>query len=144
MKSTVKVVINNKFGGFGVSPKALFALIRRDAKCVTKRYWTPSPSDLKKAINGGKKIETPWSESFYEINCGSAIVNIKKGDERVIYTLEADCDRTDPTLVAVVEALGEAANGPSASLKVMTYEYEVNPVIEAVDGRESVELRIKF
>lgn len=53
------------------------------------------------------------------------------------YGYWSDNDRTNPKLVAVVEKLGDAANGPSAKLKVVEIP-EVNWRIDNYDGKEIV------
>ena len=49
-----------------------------------------------------------------------------------------DVQRNDPDLVAVVEGLGERANGPWASLKVVDVPDDVEWFIEEYDGWEHV------
>jgi dephospho-CoA kinase len=49
-----------------------------------------------------------------------------------------ELDRDDPILVRVVEALGEAANGETARLKIVEVPEEVNWKIEEHDGKERV------
>ena len=49
-----------------------------------------------------------------------------------------DPDRAHPSLIKVVEQLGEAANGPGAKLKVVEIPDDVAWQIEEYDGREWV------
>ena len=49
-----------------------------------------------------------------------------------------DLARNDPTLVEVVEQLGQAANGPYAKLKVVTIPDDVEWTIMEYDGWEWV------
>lgn len=47
--------------------------------------------------------------------------------------------RTDPVLVAVVEELGERANGGSARLRIEEFEDDEHFLIEDHDGKERLE-----
>lgn len=49
-----------------------------------------------------------------------------------------DISRSDPRLVAVVEKLGEAANGRHASLKIVEVPDDIEWYIEEYDGVEWV------
>lgn len=49
-----------------------------------------------------------------------------------------DIERNDPDLVSVMEELGEEANGPSASLKVVDVPDDVKWYIRDYDGKETV------
>jgi hypothetical protein len=51
---------------------------------------------------------------------------------------DRDLARDDPDLVAVVEELGNQANGRHAELKVVDIPDDVNWCIEEYDGREWV------
>lgn len=62
---------------------------------------------------------------------------IRRGD--VVYNVDRDeVTRTDPDVVAVVESLGEKANGNCAKLKVVEIPDGVRWEIDEYDGIESV------
>ena len=54
------------------------------------------------------------------------------------YDYNADKKRADPQLVAVVEKLGDDANGNHARLRVVDVPDGVNWRIEEYDGREKI------
>lgn len=56
----------------------------------------------------------------------------------VYYDREAIAVRTDPVLVAVVEAIGQDAPGPYSRLKVVEIPDDVKFNIESYDGAERV------
>jgi hypothetical protein len=49
-----------------------------------------------------------------------------------------DVERNDPDLVAIVEEMGEAANGQYSKLKVVEIPDDVQWIIEDYDGRETI------
>ena len=83
----MKIVINTRYGGFGLSKEAL------------------------------------------------ALFNERSG---TTITYEHDIERNNPTLVEIVEQLGEAAGGNYAELKVVDIPDDVQWQIEEFDGNEWV------
>jgi len=112
----MKVVINQDFGGFGLSKEAFELLLQRkgiEYEVIEDRMF------------GFIR------ESFY--HKGHA------GDDKY-YLSDYDFydNRTDEDLIAVVEELGEYANGWAASLKVVEIPEGVEWYIEENDGREHI------
>lgn len=68
------------------------------------------------------------------INPGEWNDRIKMFDEFI----EHELSRSDPTLVKIVEEMGEDANGSYAELAVVEIPDDVNWYIEEYDGREWV------
>jgi len=106
---TTKIVINRCYGGFGLSRRAV--LLARELSGNPK--W------------GGWCIKGDVGESgevcHYDFgHCGSV-------------------SRTDPHLVAVVGALGDAANGECARLEVVELPKGTVYKIEEYDGMERIE-----
>ena len=52
-----------------------------------------------------------------------------------------DTPRTDPDLIAVVEEMGDAANGRCASLEIVDLEPGTHYFIDEYDGYESIQTR---
>ena len=100
--ATISVVINTRFGGFGLSREAAEAVLKR--KGIEYRIETDRNN------MGYPYIGTGWDTA----------VDI--------------CERYDPDLVAVVQELGERANGASAQLKIVKFEIGVE--IDNYDGKE--------
>jgi hypothetical protein len=105
-----KVAINRCWGGFGLSEAAVFALAaRKNVKLYVKDPDSYFPTYF-------------TSEDFNYDN----------------YFDTRPEKRDDPDLVAVVENLGEKANGRHASLKVVDVPDDVDWYIHDYDGMESV------
>jgi hypothetical protein len=132
----MKVVINSCYGGFGVSAEALKELVLVNAKCI--RSMTPE-----------KFYGKGWKEDFdYErksfIDIGDGFFSHKdafyvfRGD-RFLYDLNNNDEfRSDKDLVAVVEKLGEEANGQFSKLKVVEIPDGISFEINDYDGMESI------
>ena len=134
----MKVVINKCYGGFGLSPLAIVEL----AKLKGRECWF---FDAKFRTHGGKttyqpltmaEASTAFCPHAFDVPDPNAV------DEELLWEQHAidsrPEDRTDPDLVAVVETLGEAANGRHAKLRIIEIPDGVNWEIDEYDGMESV------
>lgn len=143
----MKVVINTCFGGFSLSPLAIQEIAKRKGKdCYFFKHDynsnTYSPLTLEEAM------EERWSVFAYTVpNPNDYRLNEK--DEDGLYrsankrSEEISLDsrpenRSDPDLVAVVEALGKRANGSCADLAVVEIPDGVDYEIDEYDGNEHI------
>jgi hypothetical protein len=103
----MKVVINRKFGGFGLSQEALIELQKRltpDSEiAINEEVWPDNPE-------APSKLFVLWD---HEVST-----------------------RSNPQLIEVVEELGSRANGSYAALKIVEIPDDVDVVIEEYDGDE--------
>jgi hypothetical protein len=112
----MKVVINTCFGGFGLSNEAFELLLQR------------------KGIEYDTVKETAFGLEMYNFYAKG-----RAGDDQAYLSDYAFYDnRSDKDLVAVVEELGEKANGHSADLKIVEIPDDVNWYIHEYDGLEHV------
>ncbi len=127
----MKVVINNCFGGFGLSDAAYERLIEL-------------------GVPVQKHIEQERGEDgFYKpqpLNDGEVIFDRRlSGDPRFLdmlghyWDMWIEDNRTHPLLVQIVEELGEKANGRCASLVIVKIPDGTNYHIEEYDGQESID-----
>lgn len=107
----MKIVLNGCYGGFGLSNDAVREILKR------------------KNVSFYEKVSQYNGIEFYETDT-----------DNYIY-LEGDIDRTDPDLVAVVEKLGEKANGRASRLYIKYIPPGTAYLIDEYDGRESIECR---
>ena len=109
-RALVKIVINGDYGGFSLSDEAILEYGKR------------------KGLNLVKDENTNWSISIF----------YKESVAKENYFEDREIPRNDPDLVSVVEALGEAANGFAANLKIVEIPEDVDWYVEENDGREWV------
>ena len=130
----MKIVINTCYGGFGLSEAGMLAYGARkgltlypEKGVLTKTYWTVPPEERMVEVTSLQWVTMSRPER--------ADYN-KKYNSQTIY--DGDIDRDDPDLVAVVEELGERANGECASLRVVEVPDGVAWEIAEYDGLERV------
>lgn len=115
LENEVKVAINQCFGGFGLSDEAFEKLLER------------------KGIEFEKETDpnVSWGSSYYKDGmCGT--------DDGYLSYYEFCEDRSDPDLIAVIEELGDRANGFAAEIAIIDIPDDVEWQIEEYDGREHV------
>ena len=114
----IKVAINRCYGGFGLSPLAMQKLL--DRKGI--EYWTETEDSSWLGVSYYRKGMT------------------KEDDHGYISEYELCEDRSDPDLIAVIEELGEEANGWAAELAIVEIPDDVNGnwYIHDYDGMEWV------
>lgn len=122
-----KIVINRCFGGFGLSELADRALAKR--KGVTLYELNAS--------YGVKTFATVPKEEYERLERESRVKRDLSLVEGLFWNSMA-WGRDDPDLVAVVEELGETANGVYSELKVVEVPYGVLWDINEYDGIEWV------
>jgi hypothetical protein len=134
----IKVVINNCFGGFGLSKEAcqLFWNIKG------QQVWIEEDIKFKSIglftvwlVPPEERIESK-EESFYEMSMDERKDYNETCSLQTWYCREVG--RDDPTLIQVVEQLGDAANGSHAELRIVEIPDGVNWYIEEYDGLEHV------
>ena len=115
----MKIVINRCFGGFSLSNEA-FELLLNKKHIRFERV--RAKSALRKELN---------EYDYYEEGYAGL-------DNHYLWEFNLCEDRSDPHLVAVVEELGEKANGWASDLTVVEIPDDVEWYIEEYDGREHV------
>lgn len=113
----MKVVINESFGGFSLSEKAILEIARRKGITLYRK-----PSEY--ADYNLFYLDEARTETFHEFD-----------DE------DRPQDRWDPDVVAVVEELGDEANGHVAHLSIEWVPPGTVFRIDEYDGRETIEYR---
>ena len=150
-----KVVYNACYGGFGLSPLAEKMLYERKNPGKTAYVYQEIYTDLGRETEDElyvkvdpEKVDSGSSLNLYIIShdFGDNFVIVKKekdentGNYRLFndnFIWNSGIERHDPDLVAIVEELGERANGSCASLKVVDIGDE-RYHIDEYDGYESV------
>ena len=135
----MKVVINRCFGGFGLSKEAC----QRYWELKGQQVWIEDDTKFKSMglftvwlVPPEDRLESKEGEAFYSMSMDERKEYNQKHSEQTWYY--RDVDRNDPTLVEVVEQMGDAASGRHAELAVVEIPEGVQWEIEEYDGREHV------
>lgn len=128
-----KIVYNACYGGFGLSHEAVmrYAELKGIKLYTEKQYGYNNyyliPVEEYNCIRAEEESKPIGPDRFKESNAA--------------YFLPSSIERTDPTLVQVVEEMGKAASGDYA--KLMIEEVPVGTLyrIDEYDGYESVKTR---
>ena len=140
-----KIVINDCFGGFGLSPKAL----KRYAELKGKEcYFFKSTLDDKYTPLKIEEIESIFWTAFTVPNPEEVLPKEKIGEygnyleyNQAYGKIELnsrDISRTDLYLIKVVEELGKDANDYCSELKVVEIPDDIEWTIEEYDGNETI------
>lgn len=135
----MKIVINNCFGGFGLSHEGMMRYgelkgtpfyPEHDKKYPSLglvTYWTV-PED--------KRPKTLTDEAFYSASMEERTASNEAYSKCTVSSY--DIPRDDPVLVQVVSEMGKAASGRHAQLKIVEIPDDVQWEIDEYDGLEKV------
>lgn len=117
----MKIVINSCYGGFSLSHEAVLAYAKR--KGITLYF----------------ENELNFLTHYYTIPIKEYNALQDDEEQNKHYFSCRYIERNDPDLVAVVEELGNKANGSHAELRIVEIPDDVDWDIDEYDGREHVE-----
>ena len=138
LKGIRKVVINKCHGGFGLSHEGIIAYLD---KCGVP-FWTEVNERFGGLIPFNYYLVPPDEriqgdpDNWHEMTLAERQAHNAAYSKTVFH--ERDLARDDPYLVAVVEELGERANGRHSMLKVVEVPADVQWEIDEYDGLEWV------
>ena len=139
MEKDMKVVYNNCFGGFGLSPIALTELAKKKGVSL---FWYKQTGYQHEGNERYIKLESvPSSGGFDLFSCTKDLgEEIKAIDSDFHYYPDFydNSTRCDTDLVDVVESLGDLASGKCADLKIKEIPDGSEFEIDYYDGNESV------
>ena len=137
---TRKIVVNRCFGGFGLSLKALsrYAELKgfqifvyaREGNYLVGKCRRMSPEEYMNDMALRYVVKTDFGPVANVQDLAAA------GGAEWLH--DSSIERDDPTLVQVVEELGEAANGAFADLQIVEIPEDVDWEIDDYDGKERV------
>jgi len=143
----MKIIINTCYGGFGLSPLAVKEIAKRKGRdCyffthgypdngyvqisaekahsafIWFAYSVPNPNDY--------KLSEPDQDGLYR--------SANERADKIALDYYLGEYRADPDVIAVVEQLGDLANGKYAQLKIIEIPDDIEWEIDEYDGIESV------
>ena len=137
----MKIVINDKFGGFGLSHKAVMRYAEiKGIKLypwldeTTFKYCPDNNFDNALLVHYSTVPKEEY-DKFSKLWSATAIedrVNLGNGG----YFSSCDIERTDPALIQLIEEMGDLANGHCAALKIIKIPDGTDWQIEEYDGTE--------
>jgi len=136
-QKTKEVVINNCFGGFGISDLAYEELIKLGIPVRKYKKEPRNPKtglyDIKVPNNEGKiifdrKLEPKSESDFWDWDLSK---------ERYWDTW-IEKDRENPMLIKVIKKLGKKANTRFSKLKIVKIPADIEYIIEEYDGFEHI------
>lgn len=131
----MKIILNKCYGGFDISTAGYKLYARKKNKPLY--IYERSLADFRylKKVSEGETPHIPYY-FFHDMGDTFDINEAKKHNNGFIY-LDTDC-REDPTLIEVVEELGEEANGTFADLEVVEIPDGIEYTIHDDDGIETL------
>lgn len=142
------IVINNCYGGFSLSHKAIMRYA--ELKGIKLYPWI---DDITKRVYGERAIidnpEVQWSLNYTTIpeeeyqrlveEARQKPIGVGRFEESdAAYFSDMSIERTDPILIQVIKELGEEANGACAELKIVSIPNDIEWEIEDYDGLETI------
>lgn len=135
-----KVVINDCYGGFSLSPKALLWLYERGMTCIAcdvEKYYGKQYAD-RFAEDLQKWDLQKWRE-YLKGNGESYFITVFSPDEKFTLSPYGVKDRSDPLLIECIETLGsDVCSGQCSKLKIVEIPDDVQYFIEEYDGYEHI------
>lgn len=130
----MKIVVNRCYGGFGLSLKAVIEYAKR--KNIKLYAYIDDTKDYNKYIRINEEVD---DQNYFCVHYYTKEINNEKDlEEDDIYFSERDIERNDPVLIAIVEEMGEKANGSCANLQVVDIPNDVEWYIDDYDGHETI------
>jgi hypothetical protein len=127
-----KIVINVKYGGFGLSNKAFELYLTK--KGIT--FYKNEKDEY--GITSYYKVPPEEYDRLHK-ECYARDGNFKEINSKGWYLSADDIERDDPELIEVIEELGKEANGRFADLKIVEIPGGIDWEISEYDGMESIE-----
>jgi hypothetical protein len=132
----MKVVINRCYGGFSLSYAAVMAYAKRKG---IKLYSYTSARGTDGHLNFEKYVPYDGKSDAFLVYYSTVGLDKKGGLPDGSHFADRDIKRDDPDLVAVVEKLGDKADGKCAKLAIVTIPDGVEWEVTEYDGMERVE-----
>lgn len=130
----MKVVINDCYGGFGLSKKAVMRYAELEGIKIYP-YVSSIIYDVHKKVYGKEPTVDDPDVMYVSYSTKPSIDGEDAGDNNFY---ERDIPRSDPNLVKVIKEMGDKANSRHSKLKIVEIPSDIEWEIEEYDGMEWV------
>lgn len=131
----MKVVVNRCYGGFGLSDKAVeMVMERKGLGCFRYKQTKYKYRDGIEEYTRYETLDNGVLSHYLTVDLGEKVNKLPNEN----YWYYGNLERDDADLIAVVEELGEEANGRFASLEVVEIPDGVIWDIDNYDGIETI------
>lgn len=124
-----KIAINRCYGGFSLSHVGYVEFAKR--KGITLHAY-----DGMSAIKDNKAIPADNPDEAFFVHYTTKPVETEEEMNEYYWSQDRDSARDDPDLIAVIEAMGERANGRCAKLTIVEIPDGIEWTVEEYDGLE--------
>ena len=131
----MKVVVNRCYGGFGLSHAAIMRYAELSGIKLfpfTEARKEDGRTDFRKFVP-----YTGQKETFLIHYSTQPLTSDGKYQDNTYWSYPSD-ERSDTTLIQVIEEMGESANGTCAKLEILEIPDDVQYEIDDYDGMESI------
>ena len=131
----MKIVINDTFGGFGLSYEGVMKYA--ELKNIKLYAFVDGRNEVGNLDFHAPKIPYDGTGDAFIVHYSQKPLKDGKYEEDSYFS-ERDIERTDPALIKTVKLLGKKANGRCASLKIIEIPDNVEWQVEEYDGLEHI------
>jgi len=136
----MKIVINECYGGFGLSKEACqryFDLKGQQVWIEVDKKFSALDMFTVWLVSPEKRLEIKEGEAYHKMSRDERREYNWKYSQQIWYQGD-NLTRNDPILVQVVEEMGDKASGRHAKLAIVEIPDDVHWIIEEYDGKEWV------
>lgn len=145
----MKIILNKCYGGFEVSPMG-YQLYAKKKGFELYPYILTSDPEFKYDVDNYYYNKVKWEEIRYRSvhyltkDFGNKIAkkSFKEIQDDYYFWINSKY-RTDPTLIEVIEELGDKASGPCGELRIVEIPDDLDYVIDEYDGYERLHQRVQ-
>jgi len=132
----MNIVINDKFGGFGLSYKGVMKYA--EIKGIKLYAFVDGRNEAGNLDFHAPKVSYDGTEDVFVIHYSKKPLRDGKYYEEDSYFSPSDIERTDTALIETIKLLKAKANGHCASLKIIEIPDNIDWQVEEYDGLEHI------
>jgi hypothetical protein len=136
----MKIIKNSCFGGYGLSGEAMIEVAKRKGKEIYFFDMHRNPVSHEQAIKDNFFLNDYTVQNPYDMGIDKPDADgLHLTANKIAKEISIDFDnRTDPDIIAIVEELGDRANGRCAQLEIVEIPDGIEYEIYEYDGVETI------